>query len=497
MKLHKIFSSAGNDIPAGLVVFLVALPLCLGISLASGAPLISGLITGIIGGTIVAVLSGSRLSVSGPAAGLTVIILNALGELGSFEALLLATVFAGILQIIFGLLKGGVIGLFFPSSVIKGMLAAIGLILILKQLPVLIGFSGGESFFSGEFSVAALAAGLVALLTLVIWDLPSLKTFKIFKLIPGALIAVIAGVITKFIFDATGSGMAAGYMVNIPSINSFSDLQTNLFFPDFSAVFNPKIYVIAGTIAVIASLETLLSIDAVDKIDPERQQSPRNRELIAQGAGNILAGLVGGLPMTAVIVRSSANVNAGGKTKLSVVLHGFLLLLALFAFPAILNHIPLPTLAAILVVTGYKLCKPSLFLEHKKRGSSQLIPFLTTVVAILLTDLLVGIIIGMSVSLFFLLRRSRKINRSLTCDIGTHQGNRAVKISLNEQVTFLNKPALLSTFDRIPENSHVIIDGTGAKFIDIEVLDLIKDFCSKAGRLNIRPVLHNIPSHGN
>ena len=386
MEKTDYFKSLKNDIPAGLVVFFVALPLCLGIALASGAPLFSGIISGIIGGVVVGLLSGSQTSVSGPAAGLIIIVLTAISDLGSYEAFLLAVVFAGILQILFGLLKAGVISLFFPSNVIKGMLTAIGITLILKQIPHILGVDkdafGEEEFFQsdgnttfsylleaiGEIHVGGFLAGLLAILILIFWDSKWIKNNKVLKQIPGALLAIVAAVVLNnlYILFSPNLVISATHLVNLPSIKSFADLNGFLIFPDFSAIGNYKIYITAFTLAIVASLETLLSLSAVDKLDSLKRRSPQNKELLAQGVGNVFSGLLGGLPITAVIVRSSANINAGGKTKLSAIFHGVFLILAVLVFASIINKIPLSALSAILILVGYKLAKISVFVQQFK-----------------------------------------------------------------------------------------------------------------------------------
>ncbi|MDQ4140273.1 MAG: SulP family inorganic anion transporter, partial [Bacteroidota bacterium] len=391
----------GSDLPAGLVVFLVALPLCLGISLASGAPLLAGVIAGVVGGIVVALVSGSQLSVSGPAAGLTVIVLNGITKLGSFEAFQLAVVIAGVLQLVLGFLKAGIIGHYFPSGVIKGMLAAIGLTLILKQIPHFLGadkdFFGDMEFFQFDgrntftemtyafqhIEKGALIVGVVSLLIIILWDNPKLKKFAIFKLVPSALIAVLVALGLNFFFKSSSPNLTIGneHLVQLPSMDSWTKLVAQLTQPDWSALGNVDVYILAITIAIIASLETLLSVEAVDRMDPLKRVTPTNRELKAQGIGNFISGLLGGLPMTAVIVRSSANINSGAKTKLSAFFHGILLLVSVLFLSPFLNQIPLSALAAVLLVVGYKLTKPSLYVSQFKLGLEQFIPFIVTILA--------------------------------------------------------------------------------------------------------------------
>jgi MFS superfamily sulfate permease-like transporter len=501
--IHKhvqyYFRHLKDDLPAGIVVFLVALPLCLGIALASGAPLFSGLIAGLIGGLVVSWLSGSQLSVSGPAAGLTVIVFNAIETLGSFQGLLVACVLAGIMQLILGLLKAGIIGAFFPSAVIKGMLAAIGLILIIKQIPHATGYDtsyeGDESYmretarssfhelfdaFSG-ITPGAVIISTVALLLLIIWEIPWFKKQPLLKLIPGPLVAVAWGVgynlfTTQF---APAWAVSEKHLVNLPVSEQAADFFNNFMLPDFSYLANPQVYIIAATLAIIASLETLLSLEAVDKLDPLKRLAPTNRELKAQGVGNIISGLLGGLPITAVIVRSSANINAGGQTSQSCFIHGLCLLLSVMFFAHYLNYIPLACLSAILLHTGYKLAKPSLFVEYYKKGMSQLLPFAITVLAILVTDLLKGMAIGMIIGLFFVIKANYHAAITLIQDDSHYV------LSFNKDVSFLNKALLRKFILSIQENSSVTIDASKANFIDHDILETIEDFLAAAPDDNI------------
>jgi MFS superfamily sulfate permease-like transporter len=487
------------DLPSSLVVFLVALPLCLGIALASGAPLYSGVISGIIGGIVVASLSGSALSVSGPAAGLTTIVLAAIASLGSFEAFLVAIIMAGMLQLALGYLNAGGIGNFFPDSVIKGMLAAIGLILILKQIPHALGydadFEGDTSFVQQDgqntfteilyafqnINTGAFIIALVSIAILIVWDRPYVKKFKFFQYFPGPLMVVIYGILMNEYFKANIPDLAIGgdHLVNLPAASNFAEFLGNFKSPDFSILSNPQVYISAITIAIVASLETLLSIDAADKLDPYKRITDLNRELKAQGIGNIAAGLIGGLPMTAVIVRSSANVTAGARTKLSAIAHGAWLLLTALLIPGILNLIPLSCLAAVLLLVGYKLCKPTLFRSAYKKGMAQFLPFVITIIAILFTDLLVGIIIGIIVGLFFVLKSNYQKS------IFTVNSNGNYLIRLRKDVTFLNKALLKESLKDIPDNSYVIIDGTRSVFIDNDIIETINDFEQSAGNRNI------------
>ncbi|WP_423148838.1 SulP family inorganic anion transporter [Rubrolithibacter danxiaensis] len=491
-----------KDLPSSIVVFLVALPLCLGIALASGAPLFSGLLTGIIGGLVVGSLSGSQLSVSGPAAGLTVIVLGAITKLGAFEVFLLAVVIAGILQIILGLLKAGTIASYFPVAVIEGMLAAIGIILILKQLPHAVGYDadyeGNESFYSesgntfsaitaalSRINYGAVIISSLSILIMIYW--PKIKKLST---VPAALVVVIAGVVLSEAFKNSAFALAPNQLVIIPVVNSFNEFTGLFTFPDFSQITNKEVWTIAVTIAIVASLESLLSLEAVDKIAPMKRVSPTNRELVAQGAGNICSGLLGGLPLTAVIVRSSANVNAGGKTKKSAIMHGLWLLLSVLLIPALINKIPLSCLAAILLLTGYKLAKLSLFQKMWKHGKEQFIPFIVTVTAVVFTDLLTGVAIGMAVGVFFILRTN--LRNPYFYEMEANGDKKVMIIRLAEEVSFLNKAAIQHTLNQLPSQSEVIIDGSRARFIDMDVLEIIKDFRCNAKTKEIKVSLKNI-----
>ena len=479
-----------DDLPAGLVVFLVALPLCLGIALASGAPLFAGIISGIVGGILVAFLSGSALSVSGPAAGLTVIVLNGITELGSYETFLFAVVLAGMIQVVLGYLKAGVIGYYFPSSVIKGMLAAIGIILILKQVPVAIGYmkDSGVQYQFGAIIIAAISIAII-----LVWDLPVLKKFAFFKFVPGALIAVIVGILLNnaFISFQPNWVLNASQLVKLPKAASMNDFVNQFTLPDFTQFTNYKVYVLAVTIAIIASLESLLSTEAADKLDPFKRITPTNQELKAQGIGNIVSGLIGGLPMTAVIVRTSANVNAGGKTKLSAIFHGLLLLVSVAFFATFLNQIPLPCLAAVLLVVGYKLAKISLFKEMYKLGWDQFIPFIITVVAIQFSDLLKGISLGMLVAIFYILRTNYRRDYKFHQDAKNDGG--LITITLSEHVTFINKGSIALKLSNIENDANVVIDGKDAHFIDLDVLEILYDFKENSIQKNINVQFKNIP----
>lgn len=503
VKKYILKKNLKRDLPASIVVFLVALPLCLGIALASGAPLFAGLITGVIGGIVVASISGSQLSVSGPAAGLTAIVLGAITTLGNYETFLLAVVIAGVIQLILGILKGGMIGNYFPSSVIEGMLAAIGLTLILKQLPHALGvdsdFFGDESFVQGDnentfsalsnafshFGVAAIVISTLSIAVLIIWP-----KFKKLSVIPAPLVVVVLGVFLTLAFSGTQYALAQSHMVEIPVVNGIGEFFSLFTLPDFSQITNSKVWVVAGTIAVVASLETLLSIEAIDKIDPIKRVSPTNRELVAQGAGNIVSGLVGGLPMTSVIVRSSANVNSGGRTKMSAIFHGTWLLLSLLFIPGLINMIPLACLAAILLVTGYKLTRIALFKHMYHKGWDQFIPFVITIVAVLLTDLLKGVAIGMLFSIFYLLRTNMR--NPFFYKIQEEGDKKNIRIKLAEEVSFLNKASIQVMLTSIPKETNVIIDGTNSRYIDPDVLETIFNYKHNAYTKGIIVSLENI-----
>ena len=500
------FSNLKQDAPSALVVFLVALPLCLGIALASGAPLFSGLIAGIIGGLIVAPLSGSPLGVSGPAAGLAVIVYGAIEELGAYPTFLAAVIVAGIVQVLLGVLKAGVIGYYFPSSVIKGMLSGIGIIIFLKQIPHAFGYDAdpegdfafvqhdGHNTFS-EFKYmleaispsATLIAGL-GLLILIIWERPFMKKLSFTTIVQGPLVAVVTGILLKLYFDGKeGWELAGDHLVSIPVTEGLSGFIGQFTTPDFSAFLNPAIYTIGVTMAVVASLETLLCVEATDKLDPYKRVTPTNRELLAQGAGNIVSGLVGGLPITQVIVSSSANIQSGGRTKASATLHGALLLISAFAIPAILNLIPLAALAAILLVVGYKLAKPSMILGMWKKGSNEFIPFAITVIGIVLTDLLMGIALGLVVAIVSILWDNFKVPYKF--DIRNYQPGAPIKIEFSEVVSFLNKASIQQTLDTIPPNSSVELDASQTLRMHPDVNEIIEEFQINAATKDIKVTL--------
>jgi MFS superfamily sulfate permease-like transporter len=487
------FDNLKQDAPSSLVVFLVALPLCLGIALASGAPLFSGLIAGIIGGLIVAPLSGSPLGVSGPAAGLAVIVLGAIEELGAYPTFLAAVIVAGVVQVLLGVLKAGVIGYYFPSSVIKGMLSGIGIIIFLKQIPHAFGYDAdpegdlafvqqdGHNTFS-EFKYmleaispsATLIAGL-GLLILILWERPFMKKMAFTTIVQGPLVAVVTGIVLKLYFDGKeGWELVGDHLVSIPVTEGLSGFIGQFTIPDFSAFLNPAIYTIGLTMAVVASLETLLCVEATDKLDPYKRVTPTNRELLAQGAGNIVSGLVGGLPITQVIVRSSANIQSGGRTKASATLHGALLLISAFAIPAVLNLIPLAALAAILLIVGYKLAKPSMIVDMWKKGSNEFIPFAVTVLGIVFTDLLMGIALGLVVAIVSILWDNFKVPYKF--DIRDYEAGAPIKIEFSEVVSFLNKASIQQTLNTIPASSKVVLDASQTLRMHPDVHEIIEEF---------------------
>ena len=497
-----VFANLKYDLPASLVVFLVALPLCLGIALASGAPLFSGIIAGIVGGIVVASISDSQLGVSGPAAGLAVIVLSSIQELGTYEVFLFAVILAGVMQLVLGFIKAGVIGYYFPSSVIKGMLSGIGIIITLKQIPHAFGYDSdpaGDFAFNqiddhntlselgymlDNISMGAVLITAVAMTILIVWEQPFMKKVNFLKLVPGPLVAVVAGVVMNLVFRSSQEfALHHEQIVNIPQANSVMGFLGQFTFPDFSQWMNPKIYTVAITLAVVASLETLLSVEATDKLDPNKRITPTNRELKAQGVGNIISGCIGGLPVTQVIVRSSANIQSGGKSRLSAIIHGFLLLISVIAIPNVLNLIPLASLAAVLIMVGYKLAKPSLFKEMYRKGPTQLVPFLATILGIVFTDLLMGIALGMIVAFFQILWNNYKV--PFHFDANDYEKGNPIKIQLSEDVSFLNKASIIHTIKLIPNDVHVIVDATKTKNIDLDVLEIIEDFLQNAKTRNI------------
>lgn len=504
-KLKSLFSNIRYDLPASIVVFFVALPLCLGIALASGAPLFSGIIAGIVGGIVVGILSNSALGVSGPAAGLTVIVLNSIETLGVYEAFLLAVVLAGIFQIVLGVLKAGVIGYYFPSAVIKGMLAAIGIIIILKQIPHGFGYdmdyegdldfsqADGRNTFTELLAMmdgitpGAVAVFLIALFILLLWDHRLVRKNGILHLLPGSLVAVTSGALFQFLASRYFPFFAleSVHLVNVPIAGNLGQFFSQFTTPDFSFIFQSEVWIVALTIAIVASLESLLSVEATDKLDPKKRFTDTNRELIAQGTGNMVSGLIGGLPVTQVIVRSSANIQSGGKTKMSAILHGFFLLASVVAFPSIINMIPLAALAAILIMVGYKLANIGLFKEVYKLGFSQFLPFAATILGVVFTDLLIGIGIGIGVAILVLLRNSFK-NAFFLHMTKSNGDVKHIHMSLAEEVYFMNKGAIINVLNSIQPGSKLIIDMSGSVNIDYDVLEIIQNFQAQAISKNIQ-----------
>ena len=491
-KKINLFANLKSDFASGLVVFLVALPLCLGIAMASGAPLFSGIIAGVIGGIVVGFLSQSHVSVSGPAAGLTAIVLTAITDFGAFDVFLMSVFIAGVIQLALGFLKAGSISNYFPTNVIEGMLAGIGIIIILKQIPHAFGydadFEGDQAFIqndgSNSFSflfdvinhiqLGAVVISLVSLVILISWDkVPFLKRLK---LVPGALIAVILGVVLNEIFISTGSSLAIGkeHLVSLPVPKSFDEFKSIIITPNFSAVTNPQVWVVGITIAIVASIETLLCIEASDRMDVQKRYTDTNVELRAQGIGNVISSLLGGLPMTSVVVRSSANNNAGAKSKMSAIIHGVLLLVSVLSIPALLNKIPLATLATVLILVGYKLAKPATFFHFWEKGKYQFVPFIATLVFVVATDLLKGVALGIIISIIFVLRGNLK--RAYSFKKEEYEDGDVIHIDLAQEVSFLNKAAIKLTLSEIPENSKVIINAHDTEYIAHDVLDLIREF---------------------
>ena len=499
-KQTSLFGGIKENFPSGLVVFLVALPLCLGIALASGAPPLSGIISGIVGGLVVGFISNSNISVSGPAAGLTAIVLTAITDLGAFELFLCAGIIAGLLQLVLGFIRAGSISNYFPNNVIEGMLAAIGIIIILKQIPHALGFDkdyeGQESlfdnginlgYFTELFSSVHLGAIIITIISvsiLIIWDkIPSLKKLK---MLPGALVAVIVGILMNELFKMMGSSLTIGsqHLVSLPIPTTLEDYKNLVTLPDFTGFTNPKVWVVGATIAIVASIETLLCIEASDRLDKQRRITDTNLELKAQGIGNLVSSFIGGLPMTSVVVRSSANANSGATSKLSAMIHGVLLLVCVLSIPFILNLIPLATLAAVLILVGYKLAKPATFSHFWKLGKYQFIPFIATIIAVVATDLLKGVGIGLAISVFYILQGNMKRAYYLSRE----KLNKAdgIKIKLSEEVSFLNKAAIKKTLKNIKPNSSIIFDATDTSYIATDVLEMIQDFA------NIRAKEENI-----
>jgi len=492
MSKTNLFAHFKSDFASGLVVFLVALPLCLGIAMASGAPLFSGIITGIVGGIVVGFLSQSNISVSGPAAGLTAIILTAITTLGGFDMLLTAIFIAGVIQLTLGLLRAGSISNYFPTNVIEGMLAGIGVIIIMKQLPHAFGYdanyegeqtfveSTGDNTFSAilnilnYFQLGAILIAAVSIGILILWDrVPALKKLK---LVPGALVAVTVGILMNEFFIASGSSLAIGkdHLVTLPMPSSFEEFKAIIVTPNLAGFLNPQVWVVGVTIAVVASIETLLCIEAADRMDVHKRYTNPNVELRAQGIGNIVCSLLGGLPLTSVVVRSSANNAAGAKSKLSTIIHGVLLLVCVLTIPFILNKIPLATLAAVLILVGYKLAKPATFKHFWSYGKYQFLPFIATFLGVVFTDLLKGVVLGIIISVIFVLRGNLK--RAYSFRKNEYVDGDIIHIDLAQEVSFLNKAAIKITLAGIPKNSTVIIDAKDTVYIAHDILDLINEF---------------------
>lgn len=484
-----------SDLPASFVVFFVALPLCLGIALASGAPLFSGIIAGIVGGIVVGLASGSPLGVTGPAAGLAVIVLNATSVL-SWPAFLLAVLIAGAIQVILGFFRAGYIAYFFPSSVIKGMLTGIGFLIILKQIPFALGYdkenlvdfslsqTDGMTTFATiskaleVFTPGAVVISFLSLALLLFWDAVLAKKYKIFQVIQGPIVVVLLGILfnSLLLSRTLRFSISPDHLVNLPSTSSLSDFIRQFTLPDFTSITNFQVWKFSIILAIVASLESLLCVEATDKLDPYRRVTPINRELKAQGLGNIISGLCGGLPVAQVVVRSSANITFGGKTKLSTIMHGILLLISVITLVDWLNEIPLASLAAILILVGYKLANPTLFRKMYSLGGEQFIPFCVTIIGILTTDLLKGITIGLICSIFYTLYHSYR-NAYYMKDVMTVQGGHEVHhLVLAEEVSFFNKASIKHALDSIPPHSVVIIDCSKSKSIAYDVVEFIRDY---------------------
>ncbi|MDG1674260.1 MAG: SulP family inorganic anion transporter [Flavobacteriales bacterium] len=500
-----MFKHLGRDLPSSIVVFLVALPLCLGIALASGAPPLSGLIAGIVCGIVVGALSGSPLGVSGPAAGLAVIVLNGIESLPSLEIFAVAVMIGGLVQVVLGVLRAGIIGLYFPSSVIQGMLAAIGIIIFLKQLPHAVGFDeepeGSLQFASDathntasdlammfeSFQPTAILVSLIGLGLLLFWETAFMKRQSWSQFLPASLWVVGIGVVINVLTKGTGWELSADHLVQVPMLADGESITSLWSMPDFSALGRKDVWTLGITLAIVASLETLLCVEATDKMDPHQRVTPPNRELFAQGAGNLLSGFLGGLPVTQVIVRSSANIQSGGQTKLSAIVHGFWLLLAVFVLPEVLNMIPLASLAAILLVVGYKLAKPATFVRMAKHGGRQFIPFVITVLAIVMTDLLTGIGIGLAAAVVAILWDHYK--RPLE-GLDRDDNAKRCTLTLGREVTFLHKAGIRQALAELPEDYHVEVDARASQTLDPDVVDILEDFQKKTQELGLDFVIH-------
>jgi MFS superfamily sulfate permease-like transporter len=515
-KDRSFFANAKNDLVAGLIVFLIALPLCLGIAQASNAPLFSGIVAGIVGGIVIGFFSKSSLSVSGPAAGLVAIVIGAIATLSpvmadgkpdmiaGFKLFLCAVIIAGVFQLILGFIRAGSIANYFPTSVIEGMLAGIGLTIIMKQLPDAFGYikpessaagmEDGESGFSfsaigritDHMETGAIIIALVGIAILVLWSTKALKRLSI---IPAGLLVVVIGTLINLLFQAVNPSLYVdgSHLVSLPVPESVSDFGAQFMLPDFSGFTNPAVWQIGAVVAIVASIETLLCIEATDKLDPMKRYTPGDSELKAQGIGNIVSGFIGGLPITSVIVRSSANINAGAKSKLSAITHGVLLLVCVASIPFILNLIPKASLAAILIFTGYRLCRPAVFKHMWHAGLSQFIPFVVTAIAVATPalGLLKGVGIGMVISIFYILRNNLRI--PFYYKRAVYESNEVISLDLAQEVSFLNKASIKKTLDSLPEGSTVVLNASNTEYIDYDVLELIKEFQrTKAPDKNIK-----------
>jgi MFS superfamily sulfate permease-like transporter len=499
----NIFSTFKSDLPASIVVFFVALPLCLGIASASGAPLFSGLISGIVGGIVVGGLSGSKIGVSGPAAGLIAIVLTAISNLGSYENFLLAVVLGGVIQLILGVLRAGIIGYYFPSSVIKGMLTGIGIIIIIKQIPHFFGYDAspegdfsffqinGDNTFSEIFKpfnfiqLGPTSIGFLSLGILLLWDKILSKKNKIFLIIQGPLVAVASGILFYIITMSSKTfSIAENHMVSVPIPKDITSFIGQFSFPNFSVITNPDVWIVAFTIALVASIETLLCVEATDKLDPDKNITPTNRELLAQGIGNIFSGLIGGIPITQVIVRSSANIQSGGKSKMSAIIHGLLLLISVVLIPTVLNKIPLSVLAAILLLVGYKLASPRLFKHMFDLGWKQFTPYTVTVLGIVFIDLLYGIGLGLLVGIVIILIKSFQNSHLLHIN-GQSNGRHKIKMTLAEEVNFFHKVPILKELNSLPINTNLELDIRKTNYLDYDIIELLEEFGLKANEKNI------------
>ncbi len=507
MNSSNPFKNFKADLPASIVVFFVALPLCLGIALASGAPLFSGLIAGIIGGIVVGSISGSKIGVSGPAAGLAAIVLLAIKSLG-YENFLVAVVIGGVIQLLFGVLRLGIIGYFFPSSVIKGMLTGIGIIIILKQIPFFFGMAKNpegdfaflqvewdnlisgllnaiNALISGNISIGATVIGIVAIGILLLWSNVLSKKGKVFKLVQGPLVAVVVGIVFYLLTKDSSLNLVNSQLVSVPVPDSVDSFIGQFSFPNFAAIGNSEVWITGFTIALVASLETLLCVEATDKLDPDKNVTPTNRELFAQGTGNIISGMIGGLPITQVIVRSSANIQSGGKSKMSAIVHGFFLLISIILIPTLLNKIPLSVLAAVLFIVGFKLAKPSTFINMYKLGWKQFLPFMATVLPMVITgDLLLGIGLGLAFGIFVILLKSFQNSHFLHIEDKSN-GKNKIKMTLAEEVTFFNKGAILKELDSLPRDTHLELDVRKTRYLDNDIIEILEDFSEKARNKNI------------